>query len=71
MRRGEVLGLRWHDLDLDAGCASIVQTLVIVGGYGVEFSEPKTARGRRMVALDPSTVQALREQRERQMLERR
>jgi integrase len=54
MRRGEVLGLRWLDLDLDAGRVSIVQTFV-VGGYGVEFSEPKTARGRRMVALDPST----------------
>jgi len=70
MRRGEVLGLRWQDLDLDAGRASIAQTLVVVGGYEVQFSEPKTAKGRRMVALDPRTVAALREQRERQMLER-
>lgn len=70
MRRGEVLGLRWQDVDLDAGRASVAQTLIVVGGYEVQFSEPKTARGRRMVALDPSTVQALREQRERQMLER-
>ena len=70
MRRGEVLGLRWQDLDLDAGRASVAQTLIVVGGYEVQFSEPKTARGRRMVALDPATGAALREQRERQMLER-
>ena len=70
MRRGEVLGLRWQDLDLDAGRASVSQTLIVVGGYDVQFSEPKTARGRRSVALDPHTVKALREHRERQMLER-
>jgi integrase len=70
MRRGEVLGLRWQDLDLEAGRASIAQTLIVVGGYDVRFSEPKTAKGRRMVALDPATVGALREHRSRQMLER-
>jgi integrase len=70
MRRGEVLGLRWQDLDLDAGRASIAQTLIVVGGYEVRYSEPKTARGRRMVALDPQTVTTLKEHRERQMLER-
>lgn len=70
MRRGEVLGLRWQDVDLDAGRVSISQTLVVVGGYEAQYSEPKTARGRRSVALDPNTVEALREHRERQLLER-
>ena len=58
-RRGEALGLRWQDLDLEAGRASISQTLVVVGGYEAQFSEPKTARGRRMVALDPHAGLAL------------
>lgn len=70
MRRGEVLGLRWQDLDLEAGRASIAQTVIVVGGYEVQFSEPKTARGSRMVALDPQTVRVLLEHRQRQMLER-
>lgn len=70
MRRGEVLGLKWQDIDLDTARVSIVRSLTVVGGYEVQFSEPKTARGRRMVALDPSTVAALREHRERQILER-
>lgn len=70
MRRGEVLGLKWQDIDLDKARVSIVRSLTVVGGYEVHFSEPKTARGRRMIALDPSTIAALREHRERQMLER-
>lgn len=70
MRRGEVLGLSWQDVDLDTARVSVVRSLTVVGGYKAEFSEPKTAHGRRMIALDPTTVAALREHRERQMLER-
>lgn len=62
MRRGEVLGLRWEDVDLDAGVIAVRQTLVSVSGQ-VQFSTPKTARGRRVVALDPSTVEALADHR--------
>ncbi len=66
-RRGEALGLRWRDVDLDAGRAMIVQTLV---GNRV-VSETKSERGRRTVALDPGTVAALREHRRAQQTERR
>jgi integrase len=69
MRRGEVLGLRWRDLDLDAGRAAIRQTLLSVG-YAVLFSTPKTAKGRRSIALDAVTVASLREHRRRQLEER-
>jgi len=65
-RRGEALGLRWRDLDLDNGRATIVQT--IVGKRAV--SEAKTDRGRRMIALDRATVAALRQHREAQNEER-
>jgi integrase len=69
MRRGEPLGLRWDDLDLVAGRASVVQTVILVN-HQVEIGSPKTAAGRRTVALDTGTVAALREHRKRQLAER-
>jgi len=69
MRRGEVLGLHWRDLDLDAGRAAVTQTLIAVRGQLI-FSAPKTAKGRRLVALDAFTVAALREHRRSQLVER-
>ncbi len=59
MRRGELLGLRWSDLDLDQGWLSVRQALVVVDRQ-VQVSEPKTVRGRRLIALDPGIVTALR-----------
>jgi integrase len=59
MRRGEALGLRWSDLDLGRAQLSVRQTLVPVGSL-IVFSQPKTARGRRVVALDSVTVTTLR-----------
>ncbi len=69
MRRGEALGLRWVDVDLDAGRAAIRQTVIAVAHQPV-FGTPKTAKGRRTVALDAVTVAALREHRQRQLAER-
>jgi integrase len=69
MRRGEVLGLRWQDVDLEAGRLAIRQTLLAVG-HALSYSEPKTKRGRRLVSLDPVTWSALREHRKRQLEER-
>jgi integrase len=70
MRRGEVLGLTWNALDLDAATASIRATLVPGPGYAPRGSTPKTDKGRRSVALDPETVAALRAHRRRQSEER-
>jgi integrase len=69
MRRGEVLGLRWRDVDLGAGRLSVVHTLT-VAHYQVRVSEPKTGKGRRSVSLDPETVAALRAHRKLQREER-
>lgn len=69
MRRGEVLGLRWRDVDLAAARVSIRQTLITIG-YELAWSTPKTDRGRRNVALDPTTVEALRAHRAQQLEER-
>jgi integrase len=69
MRRGEVAGLRWPDVDLEAGRVSPRRPPVVVN-YEVHVSEPKTAKGRRLLALDPATVAGLRQHRARQAEER-
>jgi integrase len=70
LRRGELLGLRWRDLDLEAAQLAVEQTLIAPRHHQVEFSTPKTERGRRQVELDAATVDALREHRKRQLEER-
>jgi integrase len=69
MRRGEALGLRWSDVDLDAGRLRVVQTIIQVRSKAT-IGEPKTARGRRPIALDGGTVAVLREHRQRSLEER-
>ena len=68
-RRGEVLGLRWDDVDLDAGRLSIRQSLTVVGHVPM-FAQPKTAKGTRSVALDDGTVAVLRSWKAQQARER-
>jgi integrase len=67
-RRGEGLGLRWRDLDLDRGTATIVNQRAIAGGSVVEGA-PKTAAGARTVSLDDDTVAELRAHRVEQRAE--
>jgi len=66
MRRGEALGLRWEDVDLEAGPLSVRRALIPMGAT-VIVSEPKTAKSRRSIALDPGTVEALKAQAQRQL----
>ena len=65
MRRGEALGLRWADLNLATGVASVVQTVICVE-HVVTFSEPKTAKGTRSIDLDAETANLLRRHKVRQ-----
>jgi integrase len=60
MRRGELLGLRWSDVDLDVGTLSVRRTLSRGSTSRLEAGEPKTTAGRRRVALPASTVERLR-----------
>jgi integrase len=69
MRRGEALGLRWADVDLNARRVRVVQTITQTSGT-VVVGEPKTSRGRRAIALDASTVAVLRDHRRRTLEER-
>lgn len=68
MRSGEILGLRWADVDLDAGRLSIRHALVAVG-YDVIESTPKSHNAR-VVDLDAETVTQLRQHRRTQQEER-
>jgi integrase len=58
-RLGELLALRWADIDLDAGTVRIGASRRMVGGR-MEVKPPKTAAGVRTVTLGQSTVAALR-----------
>ena len=66
LRRGEAAGLRWSDLDLDAGTLTVSEQLQQLGG-GLAVAPPKSEAGRRVIALDRTTVAALREHRSRQL----
>jgi integrase len=68
MRRGEVLGLRWTDVDLDTARLSVRHAIVAVG-YKMIESTPKS-HSARVVDLDYDTVAALRRHHERQDDER-
>ncbi len=68
MRRGEALGLRWEDVDLEAGRLAVRRALIPTNGE-VVLSEPKTAKGRRVIALDATTVEVLKTQAARQLAE--
>ncbi len=60
MRRGEVLGVRWRDLDLDAGRVSVRQALVSVA-YEVSISDVKTTTSRRTIDIDDNVAQVLKD----------
>ncbi|MEU9794876.1 site-specific integrase [Streptomyces sparsogenes] len=65
LRRGEVLGLRWKDVDLASGTVTIRQTIQRVGGQ-LLIAAPKTQRSARRIALPPECVTALRARRAQQ-----
>lgn len=66
LRRGEVLGLRWSDIDLRAKTLTVNQSRVLVE-YRVLIEEPKSRNGKRTLPLDDELVAALTSLRKRQM----
>ena len=64
-RRGEVLGLKWEDINFDAPEALMSRQICMVGHRIVIKDLPKTKTGH-LIALDPGTVHMLRDLRERQ-----
>ena len=70
MRRSELLALRWCDLDLILCQIYVSRSLHVLRGGQVIIRQPKSAKGRRMIALSPLTASVLREHQEKQALER-
>lgn len=71
MRRGELLGLKWEDVDLDGSTVRVRRTLTRTGnGKGLALGEVKTKKSRRTVRLRPETVDALKSHRARQAVEK-
>ena len=73
MRRGELLGLRWEDVDLDATTPTVrVRRTITRKGKGGSYTlgEPKTKNSRRTIRLTPKAVEALRSHRARQAQEK-
>jgi integrase len=70
LRRSELCGLQWPDIDLDAGRFSVRRAVVIVDGGPPRVKPPKTAKSRRTVDLDARTSAGLREWRRVQIEER-
>jgi len=70
LRQGETLGLWWEDVNFEEGFLRVRRTLQRPAGAGLTFTEPKTARSRRVVALPPQLGDALREHRDQQSRER-
>lgn len=64
MRRSELLGLRWGDVNLDLATVQVVRTLHSLKGGILRYEEPKSRHGRRPVDLSPAAVAALRQHRE-------
>jgi len=69
MRRGELLALRWSDVDLKAASLTVNQSLERIKGK-FEFKSPKTKTSRRTISLPAIAVDALREHYRTQLEER-
>jgi integrase len=69
LRLGELLGLRWEDVDLEAGRLRVRYSLANVDGELV-LQEPKTDRSRRTLVLPDVVITALRAHRTRQKADR-
>ncbi|MER6007971.1 tyrosine-type recombinase/integrase [Nonomuraea angiospora] len=69
LRRGEAVGLRWKDIDLNAGTAGVHWQITQLGWETIQ-GKPKTEASDRSIALDADTVAALRAHRKAQAAER-
>ena len=66
MRRSELTGLRWQNVDLDEGVLYVRETLQRIYGQGLIIGVPKSERGRRRITLGQSAIALLRDMRIRQ-----
>jgi integrase len=70
MRRGEMLALRWRDVNIEDSSIQVMRTVDYIPHYGYVENEPKTARGRRKIMLPSFVVDILKFHRLQQIEER-
>ena len=70
LRLGELLALKWRDLDVEQGSLQVVRSLQYLAGTGLTFTPTKTHRSNRAVALSKETLAVLSELRKRQIEKR-
>ena len=66
MRRSEILGLKWQDIDFILGEISVSRSLHVLKGHKVVLRSPKTKTGKRTIALPPSAFLVLNEHKKEQ-----
>lgn len=70
MRQGELLGLKWENVDLEAGALQARRTLSTATGGSLKFEAPKTSRSRRSIKLSATALVRLKKRRRAQLEER-
>jgi integrase len=70
MRQGELLAIKWEDVNFEAGVLQVQRTLSTATGGGFTFSAPKTAKSRRSIKLPNTALSSLRKHRKAQLEER-
>jgi len=69
-RKGELLALKWNDLDFEQQSLVISKNRLVVRGENVVQASTKGGEGRRTISLDPETVEIMKDHRKRQFEER-
>jgi integrase len=69
LRRGEIVALRWEDVDLDDGLLEVCRSTIQIG-YATEDGTPKSDASNRLIALDDDNLAVLKAHRTRQQRER-
>lgn len=70
MRRGELLALRWSDINFERGRLLVLHSVDFIAGYGYVEGKPKTAAGKRVVSLPAFLLEMLKQHRAQQSEQR-
>ncbi|MDU4959632.1 MAG: site-specific integrase [Sporomusaceae bacterium] len=70
LRRGELLGLKWSDIDMEAGTLHVQRSLVKTNTEQAKFHPTKTAKSQRLVSLHEDVLEELRQHKNRQDIEK-
>lgn len=60
LRMGEIIGLKWEDLEMNSGTLKVQRQVQREKGRGLVFSQPKSAKSRRVIMLGSTTVEKLK-----------